>query len=124
LPRVRPLTLLHSAGELDVTNKIGGSDNRPVQVSTDRGVKRAQDSSVSGDSEQAAAADPVQITGSARHLAKLEQHLKELPAVDAVRVAQIRDALATGAYQIHPQRVADKMITMENEIASKLSPEK
>ncbi len=108
-----------------MASKIGGFDNRPVQVSNDRTVKRSGDSSTSNTESTAnAETDPVQITGSARQLAKLEQHLQELPAVDEARVADIRDALATGRYKVNAQRVADKMLSMEDQLSHKLNQEK
>lgn len=108
-----------------MASKIGGPDNRPVSVSNDRTVRRSQDSS-DGSSESAAgtAANSVQITGSARQLAQLEQQLQELPAVDAARVAEISEALATGQYQINAERIADSMLSMEEQLSQKLGQEK
>jgi negative regulator of flagellin synthesis FlgM len=106
-----------------VTNKIGsgGVDNRPVQVGSDRGVKRPKDSADAGSS---AAAKPVEsagdagvrITDSARQLAALEQAIRELPDVDEARVAKVRAAIADGTYQVSPERIADKLIRLENEL--------
>lgn len=108
-----------------MASKIGGPDNRTVSVGNDRTVRRLQDSS-DGSSESAVgtAANAVQITGSARQLAQLEQHLQELPAVDTARVAEISDALATGRYQINAERIADKMLSMEEQLSQKLGQEK
>lgn len=109
-----------------MASKIGGTDNRPVSVSSDRTVQRSQDSS--GRSSELAtssgSADPVQITGSARQLAKLEQQLQELPAVDEARVARISEALASGQYQINAERIADKMLGMEQQLSQSFGQEK
>ena len=106
-----------------MTNKIGsgGVDNRPVQVGSDRGVKRAKDSA---DAASSATAKPVEsaggqgvrITDSARQLAALEQAIRELPDVDEARVAKVRAAIADGTYQVSPDRIADKLLRMENEL--------
>ena len=107
-----------------MASKIGGFDNRPVQVSSDRTVSRSRDSSTGGtESTASAETDPVQITGSARQLAKLEQHLQELPAIDETRVAEIRDALATGRYKIDAGRIADKLLSIEGQLAGKSKQE-
>jgi negative regulator of flagellin synthesis FlgM len=107
-----------------VASKIGGFDNQPVSVGTGSSVKRSPDSAAGGTESSGAQADPVQITGSARQLATLEQHLKTLPAIDQSRVAKIQDALATGRYQINAGRVADKMLGLEHQLNDKVGTEK
>ena len=104
-----------------MTNKIGsgGIDNRPVQVGSDRAVKRAKDSTVStspADTQPTASSDGVNITDSAKQLAALEQAINALPEVDQARVDQIRSAIADGTYQVAPERIADKLIRTENEL--------
>lgn len=108
-----------------MASKIGGTDNRPVTVSSDRTVQRSQDSSGrSSEPATSGSTDPVQITGSARQLAKLEQQLQELPAVDEARVARISEALASGQYQINAERIADKMLSMEQQLSQSAGQEK
>jgi negative regulator of flagellin synthesis FlgM len=106
-----------------VTNKIGGSGigNRPVQTGSDRGVNRAKDST--GASSAASAAQPaasttegVRITDSARQLAALEQAIRDVPEVDEAKVAKVSSAIAEGSYKVAPQRIADKLIRLENEL--------
>jgi negative regulator of flagellin synthesis FlgM len=110
-------------GECVVTNKIGsgGIDNRPVQVGSDRAVKHAKDSA---DAASSATAKPVEsagtqgvrITDSARQLAALEAAIREMPDVDEARVAKVRAAIADGTYQVSPDRIADKLLRLENEL--------
>jgi negative regulator of flagellin synthesis FlgM len=104
-----------------VTNKIGsgGVDNRPAQVATERSVQRtnasngtapaAADNGVAGNSG-------VQITDSARQLAALEQAIRAIPDVDEAKVAEIRNAIANGTYQVSPDRIAEKLLRIENEL--------
>jgi negative regulator of flagellin synthesis FlgM len=105
-----------------VTNKIGngGIGNRPVQVGSDRSVKRANDSTGAAPAESAKPAasgsEGVRITDSARQLAALEQAIRQIPDVDEARVAKVRSAIADGTYQVAPERIADKLIRMENEL--------
>ena len=104
-----------------MTNKIGnnGVDNRPVQVGTDKSVKRAKDVSAPApvaDSKVANANDGVRITDSARQLAALEQAIRTLPDVDEARINEIRTAIENGSYEVSPDRIADKLIRMENEL--------
>jgi negative regulator of flagellin synthesis FlgM len=49
-------------------------------------------------------------------LSKLEESLQSVPVVDAERVRAIKDALASGGYQIDDQAVADKLIRFDREL--------
>jgi negative regulator of flagellin synthesis FlgM len=104
-----------------VTNKIGtgGVDNRPVQIATDKSVKRTSDSGAasSGAEKVASTGDGVQITNSARQLAALEQAIRAFPDVNQARVDQIRSAIANGTYQVSPERIAEKLMQMENQLS-------
>lgn len=103
-----------------MTNKIGsnGIDNRPVQVTTDRGVKRVKDSTETPATVKApAASSGVSITHSARQLAALEQAIRALPEVDEAKVARIREAIAAGSYEVSPERIAEKLLRMEHDLS-------
>lgn len=106
-----------------MSSKIGGfSGSQTPSVgagrSADVGVpQRAQEAGSSGTSSSSAtgsgATPDVQITGAARTLATLEQTLRDLPAVNETRVAQITNSIEQGTYTVHPQRIADKLIQLE-----------
>jgi negative regulator of flagellin synthesis FlgM len=59
----------------------------------------------------------VQLTGTARSLASIEQGLQALPAIDEQRVAAVRQRLERGEYKVDPQRVADRMLHLESDLA-------
>lgn len=101
-----------------VTNKINGTEVRPVRVAPGSATTRTSTSDLADRSESTgiAAGEPVQITGAARHLAALEQSIRELPAIDEVRVTAVRGQLADGSYQIDPQRVADRLLRMNADL--------
>ena len=78
-----------------------------------RAVERVKDAaSEPKDSGSRAAAD-VEITGTARPLAALEQGLASQPAVDTTRVAQIRAAIEQGHYRVSPDRIAHELLQLE-----------
>jgi negative regulator of flagellin synthesis FlgM len=56
----------------------------------------------------------VQITGTARQLANLEQTVRDLPAVNETRVAQVRSAIEQGTYVVRPQHIADQLLQVEH----------
>lgn len=70
-----------------------------------------------GSGTSAGSSNDVQITDTAAQLAALEQSLRDQPAVDQQRVAQVRSALAQGAYSIDPQRIADQLLSVEQTLA-------
>jgi negative regulator of flagellin synthesis FlgM len=102
-----------------VTIKIGNYQNRPVQAGTDKSVGRVGSESSQASAESSAASgSPVQITDQARQLASLEQALQALPIVNEGRVAEIRDAIEEGRYEVNAERVADKLLRSEQELGS------
>lgn len=98
-----------------MTTKITGYQNRPVQVGTDKSVSRAHDAA-SSPAGSAVSGSPVRITDQARQLAALEQALQSMPIVDETRVAAIRSAIEEGRYEVAPQRIADKLLRMDQEL--------
>ncbi|MCH9695745.1 MAG: flagellar biosynthesis anti-sigma factor FlgM [Gammaproteobacteria bacterium] len=69
-------------------------------------------------SEQAAAApassnDTVNLTSSAKLLERLDKTLESLPAVNSERVAEIRNAIESGNYEIDSDAIADAMIRLD-----------
>ncbi len=58
-------------------------------------------------------ADSFSLTHRATQLRQLEAQIAQLPVVDTQRVAEVQHALATGTLEIHPARVADKLLSFE-----------
>ncbi len=58
--------------------------------------------------------DQVTLTDTARRLSDLTQTASAQPAVDSQRVAEIRQAIADGSYQVNAERVADKLMQTED----------
>lgn len=67
----------------------------------------------------APADDSVQLTASARALQQAAQADKG-NAIDTHRVEQIRKALADGSYRVDATRIADRMISLENQLNGKV----
>jgi negative regulator of flagellin synthesis FlgM len=102
-----------------VTIKIDNYQNRPVQAGTEKSVNRAGSEASQAPAESAVASgSPVQITDQARKLASLEQAVQALPVINEARVAQIRDAIDEGRYQVNAERVADSLLRAEQELGS------
>ena len=101
-----------------MTNKIGGYDNRPVHNGTGKTVSRERDAatSASQSADASKAAGPVRITEQARQLAALERAVHDVPVVNEARVAAVRTAIEEGRYEVVPERIADKLLRMEQEL--------
>ena len=98
-----------------MSNKISGVDNRTGPVGSGRAVERVRDATTGARTEPGPS--DVHITGTARTLADLEQTVKDMPAVDEAKVAAISSALAEGRYQIHPEKIADHLMQLEQALA-------
>lgn len=101
-----------------MTTKITGYQNTPVQVGTDKKVSRTRDGAASAAETAGQPASPVQITGQARALAALEQVVNALPVVNEAKVARIQQAIEDGSYQVVPERIAEKMLRMDQELGA------
>ena len=103
-------------GDSLVSNKVSGVDAKPVRVASAGAVhKRLEQSAGKAGSSAASEAD-VHLTGASRNLAAIEQSLKEMPAVDELRVSAVRQRLTSGDYKIDPQRVADRLLSLERDL--------
>jgi negative regulator of flagellin synthesis FlgM len=104
-----------------VPSKISGVGSAPVaSVGAGRAVQSPKDPVSGGASSDASsqnAAQNVQITGTARHLADLEQQVRDLSAVNETRVSQIRTAIEQGTYTVRPQHVADQLMSLERDLS-------
>lgn len=60
--------------------------------------------------------DQVTLTASARSLQKLADAVAAAPAVDAAKVASIKQALANGTYSIDSRRTAEKLLQLDGSL--------
>jgi negative regulator of flagellin synthesis FlgM len=105
-----------------VSSKIGGVDSssQTAAIGAGRGVQRPQDAAAGGtqsSSTSSGSEENVQITGTARQLASLEQAVRDAPVVNTARVEQISTALAQGTYTINSQHIADQLVQSDKELA-------
>jgi len=104
-----------------MANKISGLSSDPAPIGAGRPANTVRDAATgsaapaAGSSSSAESGD-VHITGSASQLARLEQTLRSMPAVDAARVMQARTAIEQGTYTVQPQQVADQLIQLERSL--------
>ena len=107
-----------------MANKISGLSSDPAVVGAGRPANTVRDaatgsaaSAPTSASTSSAESGDVHITGSASHLATLEQTLRSLPAVDEARVTQVRTAIEQGIYTVQPHQIADQLMQLEHSLA-------
>jgi negative regulator of flagellin synthesis FlgM len=61
-------------------------------------------------------ADKVNLTDSARALQEASRAGDSSP-IDTAKVERVRQALAAGTYQVNPERIADRMLSLDSQIA-------
>jgi negative regulator of flagellin synthesis FlgM len=103
-----------------MTEKINGQGFRPSDTASTRRAESAKPAAHEGKSKaaagQAATGDTVNITASGLLMSKLEEIVQRAPVVDADRVAAIKDAIASGSYEVDDQRVADRLLKFERDV--------
>ena len=60
--------------------------------------------------------DSVSLSNQAKNLKQLEQKLGDYPEMDDDRIAEIRSALENGTYKIDAEKLAQKMLEMDESI--------
>lgn len=107
-------------GDGTVAHRINGIDSSPVRTAPANGPGRT----AAGAGNGASSGNPtgnagveVQITGAARDLAAIEQRLRDLPAIDEQRVAAVRQRLEDGSYRVDAQRIAGRLLGLEQELS-------
>ncbi|TAL86731.1 MAG: flagellar biosynthesis anti-sigma factor FlgM [Rhodanobacter sp.] len=89
------------------TQATGGSGNASSAAATPSTTGSAGDASK--------ADDQVKLTDSARAMQKAARQ-DSAAAIDSQRVDQVRQALASGNYQINPGKIANRMLALEQQM--------
>jgi len=104
-----------------MTEKINGQGLRPSDTASTRRTETAKTASGHGKSAArpepaVAGGDTVNITASGLLMSKLEEIVHRTPVVDAERVAAIKDAIASGSYEVDDRRVAAALLKFERDV--------
>lgn len=105
-------------GDAFVPTKINGLETKPPRIAPGSAVRLTPETASGKGGEIAAESTDVHVTGAARNLAALEQSLRSLPAIDELRVAAVKQRLQEGRYEIDPQRVADRLLRLDSDLAN------
>ncbi|OOZ41491.1 flagellar biosynthesis anti-sigma factor FlgM [Solemya pervernicosa gill symbiont] len=99
--------------------EINGLNNRATQGA---GTSK-QDKEVQGGKGESAdkgapttQGDSVSLTDTASRLSNLSEALADTPVVNTDKVAAFREAIANGSYQVNPEKVAEKLMGLEESL--------
>ena len=94
---------------------------QPQAVGTPEGARVAAQRTDKPKSEletgRSAGSETVSLTDTAAKLQKLTQELESQPVVDADRVDAIKSSIDNGTYEVDPERIAEKMVAFERDLA-------
>jgi len=99
-----------------VSNKINDLTTSVTPGRTSA-VTPVRDAVTGGNATQPSPSGQVQISDTAAKLASVEQSLRDSPAVDSARVAQLRSAIEQGTYTVNSEHVATQLMQMERALA-------
>ncbi len=97
---------------IDIKNLPTSSLKNPEDTSQVR-VGRGEPSRSQQSTGSTAGQDTVSLTDTAARMRSLENTVATMPVVDSQRVAEIKQAIMDGTYEINPERIAEKMLDME-----------
>jgi len=60
-----------------------------------------------------ASGDMVTITSAAADMLKLEESLAKIPDIDNGLVVSIRASISEGSYKVDPEKIADRLMTID-----------
>ncbi|PSF05615.1 flagellar biosynthesis anti-sigma factor FlgM [Marinobacter fuscus] len=101
-------------------NGIGQGQVNTTRTTADKASSSQADKPAVSDQAKAqsssARGENVNLSKEARNLKQLEQKLGDFPEMDDDRIEQIRTALENGTYKVDAQKLAQKMLEMDNSI--------
>lgn len=105
-----------------MADKIDGLRPSGPQVSQTRtggaGSAGARGASEGGGAERTmpVVGDRVELTDSARRIQALEARIADMPDVDEARVAEVRERIAEGRFEIDADRIAERLLAAEKQL--------
>jgi negative regulator of flagellin synthesis FlgM len=95
---------------------LGKIGNKTGETGTARKVDGGPSVSGQGAPQSATSGDTVELTSKAKLLERLEKSLASVSEVDASRVAEVRQQIENGEYEIDAEKIAESMLRLDREL--------
>lgn len=100
-----------------MTNSIDSAvDGAIHRIGERRGPQRQAEHAPAARSAPRQSSDLLDLTGRARELRALQQDLAKSPEFDTARVGALKDAVASGRYEVNAERIAHKLLELEDKL--------
>ncbi len=101
-----------------MTNSIDSIVDGGIQRLAERRGENVSRQPESPDSQGKAerSADLLALTDKAQSLKELESEVARAPGFDSARVAELKQAIASGEYQVDAQSIAGKLLDIESRL--------
>jgi negative regulator of flagellin synthesis FlgM len=96
----------------NIKSNAPGGVNNPRSNAVD---DKSSTSKASGNASTASAPDKFSLTDDANQLQALQQMIANMPDTDKQRIADLREAIENGEYQVDAQKLARNMIDFEGQ---------
>ncbi|NOQ79418.1 MAG: flagellar biosynthesis anti-sigma factor FlgM [Gammaproteobacteria bacterium] len=105
-----PINISNSTNNTSQTNRTNEQKHvRIVQTTSEGRTEQSDKATLKQDS--------VNLTDSALRIKALEEQISRLPIIDTQKVEQVRSSLSDGTFEFNSERIAEKMINYEKELA-------
>ncbi len=98
-----------------VNNIDGISGNRPNTINPNSKT-RPEPGDASSRAPESSRTDEVSLTSSAQLLKELNEAVEAAPSSDQQRIDAIRQALADGRYEVNSGNIADKLLSLDEQL--------